>query len=123
MRLAGAAGPEQQDVGALRKPAVIGGKRGDLRATDYRHGGEVETVQRLARRPACLEQVSADAPLQAFGQIQLRQPGQQPRRWPALAVGTRGELLLQPGDGRQASLAQEQRQARGVGGDLVGFRV
>jgi hypothetical protein len=41
----------------------------------------------------------------------------------ALAVGTLGELLLQRGGGRQGSLAQEQRQARGIDGDLVGFRV
>ena len=42
MRLAGAARPEDQDVGALLDPGVAAGERRQMRLAQARGGGEVE---------------------------------------------------------------------------------
>ena len=90
---------------------------------DHGHAGEVEAVERLARRQARFEQVSLDASLSAFGEFEFGQRRQQPRRRPALAIGAFGERLPQLGDGGHAQFAQQQRQARGVDGDAVAHGV
>src|SRR5208337_5262489 len=63
MRLAGAAGPEQQDVRPFLQPCIAAGKRRDMGMADHGNGGEGEAAERLARRQACLQQMLLDAPL------------------------------------------------------------
>ena len=100
MRLARAARPEQQNVGALGQPSVAAGEGIDVGTADHGHGGEVEAVERLTGRQARLQQVSLDASLGSFGEFEFCQRGQQPGGRPALAVGTLGKLLPQSGNGR-----------------------
>ncbi len=76
VRLAGAARAEQQDRVAAVDPSVAGDQRRDVGTTDHRHGGEVEVVERLAGRQVRREQVSLDASLGAFGELQLGKRGQ-----------------------------------------------
>ena len=58
-----------------------------------------------------------DAALGPLGDLQFGEGGQEPRGRPGLPVGPLGELGPQPGDGGQAQLAQQQRQAGGVDGE------
>ena len=62
-----------------------------MRPTDLGHGLEVEAVERLAGWQARLDQMSLDASLGAFGEFQLGEGRQQPRRRPGLAIGALGE--------------------------------
>ena len=84
----------------------------------HRHGGKIEAVESFAGWQAGLDQMSLDASLITFGELQLGEGGQQPCRRPAFAVGALGEGLPHRGDGRQPQFAQQQRQPRGV--DLDG---
>jgi hypothetical protein len=107
-------GPEQQQIGRLVEPGVAGSERHHARLAEHRDGGEVEVVERLARRQASLDEISFDAPAAALGELKFGEHGQEPRRRPALAVGALGEVRPEPGDGGQAQIVQQQRQAGGV---------
>ncbi len=117
MGLADPGRPEQQDVGAGVEPAVAFGECGDTGAADHRHGGEVERVEGLARRQARLGEMTRGAPVGAFGDLVLEKRGQGARRRPAFGVGGLADAGPEPGDSRQAKRGEQQRQARGVGGD------
>ncbi len=43
-----------------------------VRATEHRHSGKIETVERFAGWQAGLEQMSLDASLIAFGELRAR---------------------------------------------------
>lgn len=53
----------------------------------------------------------------ALGDLVFEKRGERPRGRPALGVGGVADAGPQPGDGGQAQLGQEQRHARGVGGE------
>jgi len=50
VRLSSAARPKDEDVGARLDPGIAGGERGDMGFAERRRGGEVEGLERLARR-------------------------------------------------------------------------
>ena len=64
--------------------------------------------------------MSLDASLRSLGELEFSERGQQLRGRPAFPVGALGELRPERADGRQAQLAQQQRQAGGVDGDRFG---
>ena len=114
MRLPRTARTEQQYRAASVDPSVAAGERRNVRTADHGHGGEVETVQRLAGWQMRLDQMSLDTTLNTFGEFQLGESCQEPCRRPSLAVGTLGRGLPHGGDGRQPQLTEQQRQPRGV---------
>ena len=118
--LAAAGGPEQQQVGAALEPAVAGDERHDLGLGDRRHGLELEGVERLAGRQAGLGQVALDATAYALGDLVLGQGGEEAGGGPALLVGALGEARPDGLDCRQAEIAEQEAETRGVDG--VGLR-
>jgi len=84
-----------------------------VRATEHRNGGKIETVERFCRAAGGLKQMSLDASLIAFGELQLGEGRQQSCRRPPFAIGTFSEVLPHGGDGRQPQFTQQQRQPRG----------
>jgi hypothetical protein len=90
-----------------------------VRTTEHRHRGKIETVEGFAGWQTGLKQMSLDASLIAFGELQLGEGGQQSCRRPTFAIGPLGEALPYRGNGRQPQFAQQQRQPRGVDFDRV----
>jgi hypothetical protein len=90
-----------------------------VRATEHGNRGKIETVECFAGWQAGLKQMSLDASLIPFGELQLGEGGEQPCRWPTFAIGAFGEILPHGGSGRQPQFAQQQRQPRGVDFDRV----
>src|SRR5438445_8611623 len=69
MAFAAARRAEQQNVGALRKPAVARCERHHLRLADHRHRLELEVGERLAGGQSCFRQVTFDATTTAIGDL------------------------------------------------------
>jgi hypothetical protein len=61
MGLAGAARPEDEDIGARLDPGIASGQRSDMGFADRGGGGEVEGLERLAWRQGGFGEVSGDA--------------------------------------------------------------
>src|SRR5664279_2924403 len=80
MRFSRPARAEQQDRAASVDPSIAGGKCGDVRATEHGNGGKIETVERFAGGQAGFKQMSLDASLIPFGELQLGEGGEQPSR-------------------------------------------
>jgi hypothetical protein len=120
MAFSGTGRAEQQQVGALVKPAAAGAQSEDLGLAKARHGREVEGGEALAGRQAGVLQMALDAPLMAFGQFVLEQGGEEAGRRPALLFGAFGEGRPQAVDGGQPQFVQQQRQPSGIDGDRVG---
>jgi hypothetical protein len=76
------------------------------RLAEHRNHGEVEVVERLARRQTSFGEMPHDASAATLGDFQFGERGEKPRRRPALLVGTFGKLRPQPGNGRQAQFVQ-----------------
>jgi hypothetical protein len=91
----------------------------NVRATEHGNRGKIETVEGFARGQAGLKQMSLDASLIAFGELQFGERGEQSCRRPPFAIGPLGEALPHGGDGRQPQFTQQQRQPRGVDFDRV----
>ena len=87
MALAAAGRAEEQDIGALLKPAIARGQRHDLRLADHWHGLEVEGVERLAGRQSRLGEMALDAAATAVGHLVLGKRRQEARCRPAFLVG------------------------------------
>ena len=116
MALAAAGRAEQEQVGALREPAVAGDERHDLGLGDHRHGVEVEGVEGLAGRQARLGEVALDAAAVALGELVLGEGGEEAGGGPALLVGALGEARPDVLDRRQAQLVEQNAEAGGVDG-------
>jgi hypothetical protein len=102
VRFARAAWTEQQDVSAGIDPPVAADESGDMGAAEHGQGGKIKVVQCLAGGQTGLEHVTLDTSLRPLSKLQLGERGQQPRRWPAFAIGPFGKGRPHRGDGRQA---------------------
>jgi len=114
VRLAGAAGAEDQEIAALLDPGVALGQRHHMRLADGGYHGEVEGGEGLAVRQAGLGHMASDAPGGALGQFVVAHRGEEAGAAPALAVGAGTELLPDPADRRQAQRIQHHRQLGGI---------
>ncbi len=114
MRLAGAAGAEDQEIAALLDPGVALGKGQHVRLADGRYGGEIEGGEGLAVRQAGFGHMAGDAPGGALGQFVIAHRSEEAGAAPALAVGAGTELLPDAADRRQAQRVQHHRQLGGV---------
>ena len=115
MAFAAARRAEQQNVGALRKPAVARCERHHLRLADHRHRLELEVGERLAGGQSCFRQVTFDATTTAIGDLVLGERGQETSSRPTFLVGLLGELFPHQLDGRQAQVGEQQFDARNIG--------
>src|SRR5271157_2086790 len=100
MRLSRTARAEQEDRATTVDPSVARGQCGNVRATEHGNGGKIETVERFAGWQAGLKQMSLDASLIAFGELQFGERGEQSCRRPTFAIGPLGEALPHGGNGR-----------------------
>ena len=116
MSLAGAAGSEEQDVGAPIEPGVTLGKRHDVSLAERRHGREVEGRERLAGWQSRFGEVAGDAPAMTLVDLVFAQGRQEPGRSPAFPVGTLAEILPKTRDGGQAKRGEHHRQLGDIGG-------
>jgi hypothetical protein len=104
MALADPRRPEQQDIGTLSDPAVThcpagecphsprGGRDGvDVRLGQHGDGGEVECVECLAGKQACLNDMALNAASVTFCQFVFHQSTEQTRSAPALFIGLFGK--------------------------------
>src|SRR5580698_540515 len=71
MRLSRPARAKQQDRATTVDPSITRGKCRNVGATEHRNGGKIEAVERFAGWQAGLKQMSLDASLVAFGELQL----------------------------------------------------
>jgi len=83
------------------------------------HEGEVEVVERLARRQLRLGPVTLEAPALAVCDLLAGQRGEQARRRPALPVRTVGEAAPQRAHGWQPELLQQQVELRRIDDETV----
>jgi hypothetical protein len=114
VRLAGAAGAEDQQIAALLDPGVALGQRHHVGFADGGHGGEVEGGEGLAVRQTGFGHMAGDAPGAALGQFMVTHRGEEAGAAPAFAIGTGAEFLPDAADRRQAQRIQHHRQLGGV---------
>lgn len=100
----------------MSDPAVAGSKGHNLGLADHGHGIKVESVERFPGRKARFGEMALDAPPGAVCDLVLGQGGKKAGRRPALLIGLLGDLALHQLDARQAQLAEQQFEARGVDG-------
>jgi hypothetical protein len=107
MRFSRPARAKKQDRATTVDPSITGGECRNVRAAEHGNGGEIETIERFAGWQAGLKQMSLDASLISFGELQLGESGQQSCRRPTFAIGPFGEALPHRGDRRQPQFAQQ----------------
>src|SRR3546814_8752589 len=103
MRFSSAGRAEQDQVCAIFEPAVSGTDRHHLRLRYHRNRVEVERIERFSRQQFRLRQMPLHAAATAFGDLMLGDRAEEPRRRPALLVGTLGERRPELFDCRQRS--------------------
>jgi hypothetical protein len=114
MRLAGAAGAEDQEIAALLDPGVALGQCHHVRLADGGDGSEVEGGEGLAVGQAGFGHMAGDAPGGALGQFVVANRGEKAGAAPALAVGAGAKVLPDATDRRQAQRVQHDRKLGGV---------
>jgi len=112
--------PEQQQIGALVKPGVAGGKRHDLGLADHGHGLEVKGVEGLAGREPGFGKMAFEAAPSTLGNLMFGQSGQKAAAGqPSLSAWTASAAQTGLTAGRRNSARRSSMRAASPGSSVL----